>query len=187
MNQPQRKFISFPGKIHEIRNDREMEAVDFTGIQALGFDTETKPSFKKGDDFKTAILQLASDDVAYLFRLHHISRFEKIREVLENAQVLKVGAAISHDLKQLQRIFPFRPMGFIDIQKIAKEKKLNNMGLKGMTEEVLGAQLTKGPKMTNWERLDLTHVQLVYAATDAWIGLELYRHLMARSVSDADK
>lgn len=180
MTQPQRKFISFPGKIHEIRNDREMEAVDFAGIVAFGFDTETKPSFKKGDDFKTALLQLASHETAFLFRLHHITQFHKIREVMEDANVLKVGAAISHDLKQLQRIFPFRPMGFVDIQKIAKEKNIKNMGLKGMTEEVLGAFLTKGPKMTNWERLDLTKEQLLYAATDAWIGLELYRHLAAR-------
>lgn len=187
MSQPQRKFISFPGTIYEIRSDRQMDAVDFTGIHAFGFDTETKPSFKKGDDFKTALLQLASDETAYLFRLHHITKFEKIREVLENVQVLKVGAAIAHDLKQLQRIFPFRPMGFVDIQKTAKEKGVKNMGLKGMTEEVLGSALTKGPKMTNWERLDLTDQQLLYAATDAWIGLELYRHLQARSTTAADK
>lgn len=180
MRPPQRNFISFPGKIREIRNDRDMEGVDLSGVEAFGFDTETKPSFKKGDDFKTALLQLASDETAFLFRLHHITQFQKIRDVLEDARVLKVGAAISHDLKQLQRIFPFRPDGFVEIQKVAKEKGVKNMGLKGMTEELLGAWLTKGPKMTNWERLDLTEEQLVYAATDAWIGLELYRHLRTR-------
>jgi ribonuclease D len=170
-------FISFPGEICLIRSDRELLDIDLSSVTAFGFDTETKPSFKKGDDFKTALLQLATDSVAYLIRLHHVSQFQGIRVVFENAEVLKVGAAISHDLKQLQRIFPFQPRGFVDIQNIAKQKDLKNRGLKGMTEEVLNASLTKGPKMTNWEREDLTPEQLLYAATDAWIGLALYRKL----------
>jgi ribonuclease D len=171
------KFISFPGEIRLIRNDREVRDVDFASITAFGFDTETKPSFKSTDNHRTALLQLATDSVAYLFRLHHITQFHTIREVLENGEVLKVGAAIAHDLRQLQKIFPFQPRGFIDIQNVAKEKGLVNRGLKGMTQEVLNAALTKGPKMTNWERADLTAEQLLYAATDAWIGLELYRSL----------
>lgn len=174
---PKRDCIKFTGKIHVIASDRDLGDVDFAKIESFGFDTETKPAFKKGEDFKTALLQLATDSVAYLIRLHYIQRFEQIREVFEDQNVLKVGAAITHDLKQLQRIFPFQPKGFIDIQKIAKEKGLKNLGLKKMTEEVLGTTLYKGPKMTNWERQVLTEEQLIYAATDAWIGLELYRNL----------
>jgi ribonuclease D len=180
LSHPQHKFISFPGKIHVIGNDRDLDAIELTRVEAFGFDTETRPSFKKGDNFKTALLQLATDEVAYLFRLHHLTKFQKVREVFENASVLKVGAAIAHDLRQLQKIFPFRPSGFVDIQKVAKEKMVKNMGLKGMMEEVVGASLTKGPKMTNWEKADLTDAQLLYAATDAWAGLELYRHLQRR-------
>ncbi|MCC6138707.1 MAG: 3'-5' exonuclease domain-containing protein 2, partial [Bdellovibrionaceae bacterium] len=169
------------GKIHLIASDRDLAQIDFAKIDSFGFDTETKPAFKKGEDFKTALLQLASDSNAYLIRLHYIRQFQPIQEVFESADILKVGAAIAHDMKQLQRIFTFNPKGFVDIQKIAKEKGLKNLGLKKMTEEVLGATLYKGPKMTNWERQNLTEEQLLYAATDAWIGLELYRTLKAET------
>jgi len=174
------KFISFPGEICLIRDDSDLLSVDFQAVKEFGFDTETKPAFKSTDNHKTALLQLATDSVAYLFRLHHITRFDTVRAVLENGKVLKVGAAITHDLKQLQRIFPFQPRGFVDIQKLAREQGRANLGLKGLTGEVLGAALTKGPKMTNWERRDLTEEQLRYAATDAWIGLELYRRMTAK-------
>jgi ribonuclease D len=174
---PARRIISYSGKIHLIAADHDLQKIDFSEVRAFGFDTETKPSFKKGDDFKTALLQLATDEDAYILRLHYLTRFERIKAVLENPAVLKVGVAIAHDLKQLQRIFPFRPEGFVELQKVAKEKGLKNMGLKGMAEEVLGAHLIKSTKMTNWENRQLTEQQLRYAATDAWIGLELYRKI----------
>lgn len=172
-------ILQFPGEIRLIAHDRDMADVKFEQITAFGFDTETKPAYRKGEVFKTALLQLATDSVAYLIRLHYIRHFEPIKEVFENPDVLKVGAAIAHDLKQLQHIFPFQPAGFVDVQKIGKEKGLKNLGLKKMTQEVFNANLFKGPKMTNWERQHLTDEQLLYAATDAWIGLQLYRELNA--------
>lgn len=169
--------LKFPGKIHLIASDHELSAIEFEQLPAFGFDTETKPAFQKGQDHKTALLQLATETDAYLVRLHYIKNFDPLRKVFENPKVLKVGAAISHDLKQLQRLFPFQHKGFVDIQTIAKQKGLKNLGLKKMTEEVFNATLFKGPKMTNWERQILTEEQLLYAATDAWIGLKLYEEL----------
>jgi ribonuclease D len=171
--------LQFPGEIRLIAHDRDMAEVKFEKITAIGFDTETKPAFRKGEVFKTALLQLATDSVAYLIRLHYIRKFEPLQEVFENPEILKVGAAIGHDLKQLQHVFPFQPAGFVDVQKIGKEKGLKNLGLKKMTQEVFNANLFKGPKMTNWERQFLTDEQMLYAATDAWIGLQLYRALTA--------
>ncbi len=172
--------LKFPGDIHLIVNDQQLAQVDFASVTALGFDTETKPAFVKGQSHKTALLQLATDTSAFLVRLHYIRSFKPLCDVFENPDVLKVGAAIAHDLKQLQNIFQFRPSGFVDIQTIAKEKGLKNLGLKKMTEEVFNATLFKGPKMTNWERQILTEEQLIYAATDAWIGLKLYHELTAK-------
>ncbi len=173
--------LQFPGEIRLIAHDRDMAEVNFEQIIAFGFDTETKPAYRKGEVFKTALLQLATDSVAYLIRLHYVKHFEPIRNIFENPDILKVGAAIAHDLKQLQHIFPFQPAGFVDVQKIGKEKGLKNLGLKKMTQEVFNANLFKGPKMTNWERQSLTEEQLLYAATDAWIGLQLYRELTTAS------
>jgi ribonuclease D len=175
-------FISFPGKIHLINNDRELRAVA-SGLnlaKTLGFDTETKPQFQKGPPFKVALLQLATETDAYIVRLHYVTEFQILKEVFENRAIVKVGVAVGDDIKKIQRVVPFLPQGFVEMQFLAKKKGLKNFGLKGMAEEVLHASLSKGPKMTNWEAQTLTERQLMYAATDAWIGLRLYDELMKR-------
>ncbi len=172
--------LSFTGKIHLILSDAELRthAAELRRACAFGFDTETKPSFKKGDVFKVALLQLATESDAYLIRLHFITDFQILKEIFENEQVVKVGVAIRDDLKLLQKAFSFTPKNFIELQELAKKKGLTQFGLKGMTEEVLQATLTKGPKMTNWQAAVLTESQMMYAATDAWIGLMLYQKII---------
>lgn len=172
-------FLSFTGKIHLINTDEELQTVatDLIRYKELGFDTETRPAFKKGESYLPALLQLATDTDAYIIRLKHIKNFETLKIIFENPEIIKVGAAIRDDLKQLQKRFAFKPHGFIELQTVAKAKNLKNFGLKGMTEEVLGATITKGPKTTNWDADILTQKQIVYAATDAWIGLTLYQKL----------
>ncbi len=174
------KFISFTGKIHLINTDVALNSVaaDLSQAKILGFDTETKPSFKKGEVYKVALLQLATATDAYLIRLQALTNFEIIRNIFENESIVKVGCAIHDDIKQLQKIFHFTVKNFVELQELAKVKNLKNFGLKGMTEEVLQAQLSKGPKLTNWQAETLTEKQLLYAATDAWIGLELYKKLV---------
>lgn len=178
------KRISFSGKIHLISSDSDMHAAAdiLNSALALGFDTETKPSFKKGEVYKVALLQLSTDTDAFLIRLHHITQFEIVKSVLQNEKILKVGVAIRDDLKQLQKHFPFEPKNFIELQQVAKEKGLKNFGLKGMAAEVLEGALSKGPKMTNWETPILTPAQLMYAATDAWIGLALHQKLTTSAI-----
>lgn len=180
MTLPTFDFLSFPGKIHLINTDQELQAIaeDLQSAKELGFDTETRPSFKKGEVYPVALLQLATETDAYIIRLKHITNFEFIKKIFENPDVVKVGAAIRDDLKLLQKLFPFQPQGFVELQTVAKTKNLKNIGLKGMTEEVLQATITKGPKTTNWEAPNLTEKQILYAATDAWIGLTLYKKLL---------
>jgi ribonuclease D len=175
--QLQLKRVSFPGKIHLIRSDQELMAIEWGRLTAVGFDTETRPSFKKGDVFKVALLQLATDTDAYLLRLHFLTQFQAIKDILENKDILKVGLAIGHDLKILQKTFKFAPQGFVDLQHLAKNR-LKNFGLKGMTEEVLQGALSKRSKLTNWEARDLSADQQMYAATDAWACLAIYNKLM---------
>ncbi len=179
VNQFENKLISFQGNIHLITNHQELSVVvdQLNSAKVLGFDTETKPSFKKGDVFKVALLQLATEEDAYLIRLQRINQFEIIQNIFENPEILKVGVALRDDIKQLQKRFSFRPQGFVELQEIAKSNGLQNFGLQGMTEEVLKAKLSKGPKLTNWEASELTDQQLLYAATDAWIGLKLFQTL----------
>jgi ribonuclease D len=179
------EFLSFPGKIHLITNDSELVAVseEIRAAKELGFDTETRPAFKKGEVYQVALLQLATDTDAYVIRLHRISKFEIFKTVFENKEVVKAGVAIRDDLKQLQKRFAFAPENFIELQTMAKQKGLQNFGLKGMTEELLQKTITKGPKTTNWEAAELTDRQVLYAATDAWIGLKLYQKMIQKNNS----
>ncbi len=176
---PNYEFINFAGTIHVITNDQELAKVvdSLTAAKELGFDIETRPSFKKGEVYQVAMLQLATETDAFIIRFGRINNFKAIKEIFENPAVVKVGVAIRDDLKQLQKRFEFVPQNFIELQNVAKEKGLKNMGLKGMTEEVLHATISKGPKTTNWEAAELTERQIKYAATDAWIGLTLFQKL----------
>lgn len=176
---PNYPLIQFKGKIHLITNDAELEQVSelLGATKELGFDTETRASFRKGEVYKVALLQLATNNDAFLIRLHGIKNFGSIKAVLENPEVLKAGVAIRDDLKNLQKLFKFNPQNFIELQDLAKKKGLKNFGLKGMTEEVLQSRLSKAAKITNWEVARLTDQQILYAATDAWIGLVLLQAL----------
>ncbi len=140
----------------------------------LGFDTETRPSFKVGEVYPVSLLQLATETDAYVIRLKNITQFSNLKSIFENENILKIGVAIRDDLRLLQMKFKFEAKGFVELQNLAKEKSLKNFGLKGMAEEVLGTPITKGPKLTNWAAETLTQDQLSYAATDAWVGLKIY-------------
>ncbi len=172
--------ISFTGKIHLIDHDDKISkaAEALSKMTQLGFDTETRPAFKKGEVHQVALLQLSTETDAYIFRLHQITEFKILISILENPDIVKVGVAIRDDLKTLQKKFSFTPQNFIELQTLAKTKGLQNFGLKSMTEEVFQATITKSAKMTNWELPVLSDKQLNYAATDAWIGLMLYQKLI---------
>jgi ribonuclease D len=169
----------FKGEILALTSDSEVnEALNLLkNCGPIGFDTETKPSFKKGEFYHVSLLQLASEDHALLIRLHFLKDFSRIIEFFEDESVIKVGLAIRDDIKALQKLFPFQPKNFIELTDLAKKKKLKNMGLKGMSEEVLNLTLSKRAKLSNWEARDLKPDQLQYAATDAWIGRKLYQDL----------
>ncbi|MBS1969808.1 MAG: 3'-5' exonuclease domain-containing protein 2 [Bdellovibrionales bacterium] len=174
--------IKFPGKIHLITNNQELAVIApaLKSATALGFDTETRASFKVGEIYQVALLQLATEHEAYLVRLHGITEFHSIKGVFEDPNILKVGAAIRDDIKALQKLFKFTPENFIELQTVAKNANLKNLGLRGMTEEVLQASLSKRAKTSNWEVKQLSADQIMYAATDAWIGLKLYQTINSK-------
>lgn len=175
----ERPLLRFTGTIHLIDSDAKADAL-LDGLRdatELGFDTETRPSFRKGEVYNTALLQLATDRDAFVIQLQKLDRFEVFMRLFEDSSKVKVGVAIRDDLKGLQKGFPFKPQGFVELQDLAKSKGLKNFGLQGMTEEVLGARLSKKAKITNWEARVLTPEQLMYAATDAWVGLQLFRKI----------
>jgi ribonuclease D len=144
----------------------------------VGFDTETKPSFKKGRKNKVALLQLATLDKAFLFRLTDIGIPAILLDFLADPDVKKTGVAISDDLKGLKEWGDFKPGGFIELQEMVKDYGIVSMGLKKLTAIILGFTISKRQQVTNWENDKLSDAQVIYAATDAWVCNLIYRQLL---------
>ncbi|HQH40689.1 MAG TPA: 3'-5' exonuclease [Bacteroidales bacterium] len=143
----------------------------------LGFDTETKPSFRKGRRNKVSLLQLATDRQAWLFRLSRIGLPRELVSVLENPQIVKIGLALRDDLHSLHALQPFEPRNMIDLQKIVAQYGIKAQGLRKLAAIVLGIRISKAQQVTNWENPILTESQILYAATDAWVCYAIWRKL----------
>jgi ribonuclease D len=172
-------LIQFEGEIKLIESkDEYLTAVEYLSRQKLlGFDTETRPAFKKGVVYEVALLQLATVDRAFLFRLNKIGLPNGLKGILENPEILKIGVAIRDDIKGLQKLNSFKPSGFIELQDHVKEFGIQDFSLKKLSAIVLGYRISKAQRVTNWEAPDLTEAQLIYAATDAWISHRIFESL----------
>jgi len=169
----------FEGKIHLIEKVEQLtDAVNFMKTQKiLGFDTETRPSFKKGQNHQVALLQLSTADQAFLIRTNLIGLSPGLIRVLASPSILKIGAAIRDDIKILQKIAPFKPGGFVELQEMVKLYGIENFSLKKLAAIVGGVRISKSQRLTNWEAPVLTEQQQIYAATDAWIAYVIYTGL----------
>jgi len=142
--------------------------------KVLGFDTETRPAFNKGQYYLPSLLQLAGTKVVYLFQLSQCGLTDSIIILLSNVNIIKSGVAINQDLTELQQILNFEPAGFVDLGDIAKSKGLPHHGLRGLAAYLLKFRISKSGRTSNWSANQLTKKQIKYAATDAWVGRELY-------------
>lgn len=162
--------VESPAGVHEAV--RELR-----GYPVLGFDTETKPSFRKGDNHQVALLQLSTHQKAYLFRVKKTGIPPDLKQLLADPGVLKAGVAIRDDLKALQKIVPFRPGGFIELQDQAQSLGIRDFSLKKLSAILLGFRVSKSQQLSNWEADQLTAPQMAYASTDAWASLLIYDKL----------
>ena len=142
--------------------------------KVLGFDTETRPAFNKGQSYLPSLLQLAGTKVVYLFQLSQCGLTDSIIILLSNVNIIKSGVAINQDLTELQQILNFEPAGFVDLGDIARSKGLPHHGLRGLAAYLLKFRISKSGRTSNWSANQLTKKQIKYAATDAWVGRELY-------------
>ena len=142
--------------------------------KVLGFDTETRPAFNKGQSYLPSLLQMAGTKVVYLFQLSKCGLPDSITNLLSNVNIIKSGVAIDQDLIELQQILNFKPGGFIDLGDIARSNGLPHHGLRGLAAFLLNFRISKSVRTSNWSANQLTKKQIKYAATDAWLGRELY-------------
>ncbi len=170
----------FEGEIIVINRPEEVDrAVQYLNEFAfLGFDTETRPSFKKGEVHKVALLQLSTNEKAFIFRLSQFDLTNSLIKLLSNPKIVKAGAAIRDDIKALQINRHFKPAGFVELQDVAQKLGINSFSLKKMSAIVLGFKISKAQQLSNWEAPELNEPQLIYAATDAWISYKLYEEFI---------
>ena len=169
----------FNGRIHIIEKTAQVNRVckSLSKEPILGFDTETKPSFKKGSSNRVSLLQLATSTDAYLFRLHTTGLPKVLLKILSNPKIIKAGIAIHDDIRHLTSVSQFNPSGFIELQKLVKEYGIENSGLSKLTGIILNFRISKSQQLSNWEHEVLTEAQQCYAATDAWAAYEIYKRL----------
>ena len=172
--------IEFRGEIRIVEDERDIAAAcKYLAEQpVIGFDTETRPSFRPGVTFRVSLLQLSSPEVCYLFRLNRIPLDKAILQLFENKRLLKVGADVAGDLRSLRQIRHFRDAGFIDLQAIAPEWGIAEKSLRKLSAIVLGQRVSKAQRLSNWEAATLTDKQQLYAATDAWVCTRIYDQLL---------
>ena len=158
-------------------DDLEPALARLASADLLGFDTETRPAFRKGQSFPPSLLQLATADEVFLFQLNRVGLPGGLLKLLSDPDILKAGVGLDFDLKSLQDLRPFQPRGFVDLARIARQKGIRNNGLRGLAAAVCGIRISKSARTTNWANDLLTPQQIRYAATDAWIGRELFLRL----------
>ena len=179
-------LLQFDGKIHliETKRDQYAAAEILREEEVLGFDTESRPAFRKGVSYPVSLLQLSTEDDAYLFRLNNSPLEIPLLKVLEDDDILKVGVAITDDISELRSHRDFDPGGFLALERFVKQAGIESNGLRKIAAITLNGRISKSAQVSNWEAKELNKKQLLYAATDAWVGLMIYKKLIANGYFD---
>jgi len=172
-------MAKYEGPIHLIQSSEQVEDAvrELEKETLLGFDTETRPTFRVGESYPPALLQLAGERAVYVFQLRYCHLPQSLRRLLAHPKIIKAGVALDRDIKELKKLAPYKPAGFVDVGELARQAGCMNHGLRGLATLLLGFRVSKNCQRSNWAQRKLTRAQIEYAATDAWVGRELYHKL----------
>lgn len=167
----------YEGKVTVVRTEKQLKAAlrALEGENLLGFDTETRPVFRKGQGpYPPALVQLAAADHVYLFQISVLSFNDGLKDLLADASVTKTGVSVTDDVKALKDLSAFEEAGFLDLGTLSARLQMKTHGLRNLAANLLGFRISKSAQCSNWARENLSQAQIVYAATDAWISREIY-------------
>lgn len=175
---------TFSGKTTVVSDPLQLEKIvkEVEYHDVVGFDTETRPSFKKGQVFQVSLLQLAIPRKVFLIRLNYTGVTEELASLFSNSGIIKTGVGIRDDLKAMQRLRNFDPVNCHDLSSLAKAAGLQVESVKKLTALLLGFRISKSAQTSNWEVPTFTQKQIEYAATDAWVCLELFHKLKPKTI-----
>ena len=166
----------YEGTVSLVATAKELEQAraDFRQERVVGFDTETRPSFKKGERHLPCLVQAATARAVYLFQLSRLDVFPALVELLARGETVKAGVGLAHDMRQLKLVFPFTVNNVLDLGVVARRRGLGQTGVRNLAGILLGFRIPKGNRTSNWAAPRLSPAQITYAATDAWACRELY-------------
>ncbi|MDR0976364.1 MAG: 3'-5' exonuclease domain-containing protein 2 [Prevotellaceae bacterium] len=169
----------FTGEIQVVSTAAEVNraVAHLESFDVVGIDSETRPSFVKGQLHKVALLQVASDERCYLFRLNLTGLTPALVSLLESTKVTKVGLSLHDDFLMLHKRAAFTQQACIDLQDHVRDFGIQEKSLQKIYAILFGRKISKSQRLSNWEADTLTPSQQLYAATDAWACLHIYRHL----------
>ena len=172
-------MASFDKKIVVVNNEFDAErAVDFLLKQdILGLDTETRPTFHRGESRQVSLLQVGTEEICFLFRLNHIGMPDSIVRLLSDQKTIKVGLSLKNDIDALLKRRQFTPGQFVDLQKCVKDFGIEDMSLQKIFANIFQQKISKKQQLSNWEADILSDKQKLYAATDAWACVMIYNEL----------
>lgn len=169
----------YEGKVVVVSNAEQLAAalVELKKAPVIGFDTESRPAFRKGEYYPVAMIQMAIPEKVFLVRVNLTGFTKELQDLFADEKIVKAGISIRDDIKELQRLGQFEPGNVVDLNDLAGEIGVLNIGVRSLSGIFLGIRISKGQQTSNWERETLSEGQLYYAATDAWVCLEIYRIL----------
>jgi len=172
-------ILRYEGPIHLVTTKADLAQARHAirRERVVGFDTETRPTFKKGQSHAPALVQVATSRAVYLFQLAQLDCSLAVAEMLGNGQLVKAGISLAYDLSELRKLFPFEAANVVDLGEVAKRSGMQQTGARNLAGLFLGGRITKGAQTSNWAQPNLTAKQICYAATDAWVCRELYLRL----------
>ncbi len=172
---------AFEGKVIVITDEAALAKalVEINKHTIVGFDTETKPVFVRGHSNKVALMQIALPEKVFLIRLSKMGLPAELLSLLENQHILKAGVALRDDIKGLQKLHHYNPAGFVELAELRKQAGLEVESVKKLTALLLGFRISKSAQTSNWEAETFNEKQISYAATDAWVCLEIYKKLVS--------
>lgn len=171
--------VTFGGRIVTIQTVTDAEkAIDYLLTQKMvGVDTETRPSFVSGKIYKVSLLQVSTDEVCFLFRLNYIGFPQCIQRFIEDEKVMKIGLSLKDDFGALHKRSNFEPGEFIELQEYVRQFGIDDLSLQKIYAILFGQRISKNQRLSNWEAEVLNDRQKIYAATDAWACLMIYRYM----------
>ncbi|MGM9868215.1 MAG: 3'-5' exonuclease [Sodaliphilus sp.] len=178
-------IVSFGGKVVVIDSMFPLKAAiqALRGSDVVGFDTETRPSFRKGEHHKVALIQLSTPDICFLFRVNKIGIPQALADYLSDESCLKIGLSLQDDFRQMNKVLEFTPGGFVELQKMVGAFHITDISLQKIYAILFQQKISKSQRLTNWESAELTESQQRYAAIDAWACVKIYNRLKSGEFS----